>query len=97
MASNFKILLDRSEDRIHLKLYGDFDGSSAHELLNILKNNSHDLLKIYIHTDDLKHIYPFGLNTFLKSFSILNGCADKIVFTGKKAPDLTSPSDHYFL
>ena len=34
MASNFQINVNRLEDRIQLKLYGDFDGSSAHELLN---------------------------------------------------------------
>jgi hypothetical protein len=97
MASNFKITLNRFEDNIHLKLHGDFDGSSAHELLNLLKNISHDLLKIYIHTDDIKTIHPFGLNTFFKSFRIINGCADKIIFTGKKAPDLALHSNHCFL
>ena len=94
MASNFKITLDRFDDIIHLKLYGDFDGSSAHELLNFLKKNSHDLLKIYIHTDDLKTIYPFGLNIFYRCYRIINGCADKIVFTGKKAPDFALHSAH---
>ena len=97
MASNFKITLNRFKDNIHLKLYGDFDGSSAHELLNLLKNNSHDLVKIYIHTDDLKHIHPFGLNIFFRSFRIINGSVDKIVFTGKKAPDLVFHSGHCFL
>ena len=97
MAPNFQITYYRYDDGIHLKLYGDFDGSSAHELLNILKNNSYDTLKIYIQTDGLKHIHPFGLNTFFKSFRIINGCADRIVFTGKKAPDLALPSDHWSL
>lgn len=94
MASNFQITFNRLEDSIHLKLYGDFDGSSAHELLNLLKHNSNHTLKIYIQTDGLKHIHPFGLNTFFKSFQIINGCADRIVFTGKNAPALAFPSDH---
>jgi len=97
MSSDFKITLNRFEDQIHLKLYGDFDGSSAHELLNLIKNNSHDLLKIYIHTDDLKTIHPFGLNIFFRRYWIINGCADKIVFAGKKAPDFALHSDHCFL
>ena len=70
MARNFLITYYRYEDSIHLKLYGDFDGSSAHELLNHLKVRSHDTLKIYIHTDGLTHFHPFGLNTFFKSFRI---------------------------
>jgi hypothetical protein len=37
MASNFKLFLDETGDSLHLKLYGDFDGSSAHELIHTLK------------------------------------------------------------
>jgi len=92
MAPNFQITFNRFDNNIHLKLYGDFDGTSAHELINLLKDKSHGKLKIYIHTDGLKHIHPFGLNTFLKGFRILNGCADRIVFTGKKARNLSLPS-----
>ena len=97
MASNFQITFKRFEDSIHLKLYGDFDGSSAFELLNLLKNNSYDTSKIYVQTDGIKHIHPFGLNTFFKNFRIINGCAGRIVFTGKKAPVLALPSDHLSL
>jgi anti-anti-sigma regulatory factor len=97
MASNFHITFSRLADSIYLNLKGDFDGSSAHELLNLLKDKSHDTAKIYIQTDGLKYIHPFGLNTFFKNFRILNGCADRIVFTGKKAPALALPSDHWSL
>lgn len=97
MASNFQIAFNQFNDSIHLKLSGDFDGSSAHELLNLLKDKSHSTLKIQIHTDGLKQIHPFGLITFLKGFRILDGCADSIVFTGKNARDLTLSSDHWSL
>ena len=95
MASNFQIVFKKVNDRIHLKLYGDFDGTSAHELLNLLKDKSHGALKFHIHTDGLKHIHPFGLNTFLQGFRIINGCADRIVFSGKKARNLAFPLDHW--
>ena len=36
MASNFQIYSYKTRDSLHLKLNGDFDGSSAHELINIL-------------------------------------------------------------
>ena len=97
MAPNFQITFNRLETSIHLKLYGDFDGTSAHELLNLLKDKSHGTSKIHIHTDGLKDIHPFGLNTFLKGFKIMNGFADRIVFTGKKARDLSLSSDHWSL
>ena len=38
MAANFRIFLHETRDSLHLKLDGDFDGSSAHELFNTLKN-----------------------------------------------------------
>ena len=36
MASNFQIFSYKTKDSLHLKLAGDFDGSSAHELINKL-------------------------------------------------------------
>jgi hypothetical protein len=38
MATNFKISSHRTESKLHLNLAGDFDGSSAFELLNMLKD-----------------------------------------------------------
>jgi hypothetical protein len=38
MASNFRIYCHQNKDNLHLKLMGDFDGSSAYELINTLKN-----------------------------------------------------------
>jgi len=37
MANNFRISVHRSSENLHLKLMGNFDGISAHELLNVLK------------------------------------------------------------
>lgn len=85
MASNFKILISRCEDRINLKLYGDFDGSSAHELINLLKKYGRSFLKIHVHTQSLNHIHPFGLNIFTKRFELMNSCAARIVFFEDKA------------
>lgn len=94
MASNFKILIDRSENRIHVRLYGDFDGSSAHELLNLLRRYWHNASKIHIYTEGLNHIHPFGLNIFYKRFGIMNDCAARIAFSGDKATDFITPLAH---
>ena len=37
MAKNHKIFVHRNSENIHMKLSGDFDGSLAYELLNLLK------------------------------------------------------------
>jgi hypothetical protein len=39
MSSNFKILYYLNSNDLHLKLVGDFDGSSALELVNALKEH----------------------------------------------------------
>lgn len=96
MASNFKILIDRNQDRIHLRLYGDFDGSSAHELLNLLRKYWRSVSKIHIYTEGLNHIHPFGLNIFSKNFGVMNNCAKRIAFSGDNAPGSYGTASGYF-
>ncbi len=49
MSANFRISMHRNSENLHLKLMGDFDGSSACELLNVLRKNSRDPLRVFIH------------------------------------------------
>ena len=49
MASNFQIFSFKTNDSLHLKLTGDFDGSSAHELINTLIRHGTGLWNIYRH------------------------------------------------
>ena len=64
MASNFQIFSYKTRDRLHLKLTGDFDGSSAYELLESIKKYDSFFYQIFIDTNDLKTIYPFGRQVF---------------------------------
>ena len=82
MASNFRILFHRNSDNLHLKLMGDFDGSSAHQLINILKEQNGNVSKIFIHTCNLSSMDPFGLEVFQKSSSV-NKLSDRLTFTGE--------------
>ena len=83
MAQNFKCLSNCLRDRIHLKLYGDFDGSSACELINILKNNKNGSHKIFIDTNNLNKIHPFGMDVLKKNLGVLDINLNKIIITGK--------------
>jgi len=85
MASNFKILVHRNSENLHLKLMGDFDGSSAWQLLNILKSNTHGVYRIIIHTSSLRSIYPFGRDTFQENLPQRRDDPIRIMFTGEKA------------
>lgn len=82
MASNFRILFHRNSDNLHLKLTGEFDGSSAHQLINVLLEQNGNVGKIFIHTCNLSSIDPFGLEVFKKS-SPVNKLSDRLIFTGE--------------
>jgi hypothetical protein len=82
MAHNFKIFMHRTIDNLHLNLKGDFDGSSAFELLNILKENLNSTKRILIDTNNLKKIYPFGREVFDYNLSKLMNHRIRIQFIG---------------
>jgi hypothetical protein len=92
MASNFRISAHRNSDNLHLKLLGDFDGSSAWELVNAIKKDSR-VKKIFIHTNSLESINPFCCDTFQKNLAGLNLQPTRVLFTGERAgylsPDRT--------
>jgi len=83
MASNFKLFSYPISDSLHLELFGDFDGSSAKELINALVNYGTDFFQIFIDTNNLKTIHPFGKKVFLKSFNTISKQAGNIIFIGK--------------
>jgi len=89
MASNFGIAIDKTSDGFGLKLAGDFDGTSAYELIYAIKDLPGDTGKISIHTNGLKSIHPFGLDIFHKFMRSLNAQSTKIVFIGYGAFQLS--------
>jgi hypothetical protein len=88
MAFNFKILIHKNSESLHLKLMGDFDGSSAYELLNILEVHGTRMNKTFIHTSGLKDIFPFGKTVFQNNFSSVNNISMNVIFTGDHAHQL---------
>ncbi len=89
MAANFKILTHRNSDNLHLNLTGDFDGSSALQLVHMIKKYSKGTCKIFVHTDNLKSIHTFGEAMFQAELSDLNGALGRLYFTGGNAGKLT--------
>jgi len=84
MSSNFRIITQRNAESVHLKLRGEFDGSSAYELINILDNYSNDTRKIFIHTSGISSLHSFGINIFKTKYSRYQN----IVFTGDHVQEL---------
>ena len=88
MASNFKIYSFKTSDSLHLKLSGDFDGSSAYELINILSEQGKGFYEIFIDTNDLKTIHPFGRDVFQKTLGSINTLYRNLVFIGKNVHEI---------
>ena len=97
MASNFKISRHRNSDHLHLKLIGDFDGSSAFELIRALENSKAGMKKIFIHTCNLSSIQSFGQEVFLKNFHIPKSMLPNIIFTGEHGDQIAPEGACYLV
>ena len=94
MASNFKIFPFETRDSLHLKLDGDFDGNSAHELLNTLKKHGDGFYQIFIDTEDLKTIHPFGKEVFQKNLGAFKNQSHDIIFFGRNENEFKAYQKH---
>jgi anti-anti-sigma regulatory factor len=95
MASNFRISIHRNNRELHLKLRGDFDGSSGFELINTLKDHDGTAGKVVIHTGGLANIYSFGVGVFQRNCTFSRKSPRSLCFTGKYAKTL-APSGSNF-
>jgi anti-anti-sigma regulatory factor len=86
MAANFRIHQVRNSDSLHLKLMGDFDGTSAYELMHTLDACKDEKKNIFIHTSSLQSIYDFGVEVFQKNCD--SGRKLKIIVTGQHATEI---------
>jgi hypothetical protein len=89
MASNFHIYSFKTRDSLHLKLAGDFDGSSAYELINTLVEHGKGSYEIFIDTNDLRTIHPFGKDVFQKNLRSSNKIFRNLVFLGKNGNEIS--------
>lgn len=88
MAKNFRISTHRSSDSLHVRLIGDFDTSSAKELLDLLYKSCQGATKVFIHTSFMERIHPFAQKTFQKRIGSLRELNIRFVFTGDNAERL---------
>lgn len=82
MAANFKIIRHHNSDNLHLNLVGDFDGSSAMELANVIEENVAWFKRIFVHTCGLSSILPFGESVFVKNIRVARLRPRQLLFTG---------------
>ena len=82
MANNFKITSRQKNGGLHLELSGDFDGTSALELIYALNEKIDMARRIYIDTDGLRTLMPFGRMVFTNNFNFSASAFKKMVFIG---------------
>ena len=88
MASNFRILRHQNGDNLHLRLAGNFDGTSAWEVFNTLKKESPKVSKVFIHCSCLEEIDPFGRDVFQDNMKELRKDCTAFLFTGEKSKQI---------
>jgi hypothetical protein len=60
MAQHFRVVVHQNSENLHLRLEGDFDGSSAYELLNALEKRCRYASRAFIHTNGPRQMPPLG-------------------------------------
>jgi hypothetical protein len=88
MASRFAISVDRDDQTMTLRLEGDFDRSSASQLIEFLKGNRAGVKMAMIETNGLEHLDPLGKNMFRREIHTLQDFCYRLVFTGRNASQL---------
>lgn len=83
MATNFQYFSKQTKNSLNLKLYGDFDGNSAFELIHALNAQKAGPHKIFIDTNGLHAIHSFGKDVFQNNRGTLSRRFDKLIFIGK--------------
>ncbi len=88
MVKNFRILSTEKSNRwVRIQLQGDFDGTSAHELINTLHKYLASYPKVAIDTGGLKSVNAFGLDVFTIRLKLLRRPHARLVFKGRYRSD----------
>jgi ABC-type transporter Mla MlaB component len=88
MEAEFHILIQRNDNYLHLKLYGDFDSNAVRTLLAYLRNRNLKRPQVFIYTSSLKRIDPAGTALFKEFFERMREKPFFLIFTGENAPCL---------
>ncbi len=88
MSTNFQVTFKKSNGNLHIKPVGDFDGSSAWQLINLLDEKYDGKGRVFIDTRNLRKVHSFGCSTFQCRFHFCRVPATQLFFKGKKGYEL---------
>ena len=88
MSSNFHVEFEKSDGNLHVRPSGDFDGSSAWELVNLLHEQYDGQGQVYIYTANLTALRPFGCSTFQCRLNRRHLPFERLHFKGDKGAEI---------
>lgn len=88
MSTNFQVVFEKKNRDLHVKTRGDFDGTSACRLIDLLRQKYDGKGKVIIDTQHLRKVYPFGCSTFQCRLNMSRVPAKQLVFEGEKGFDI---------
>jgi hypothetical protein len=83
MSLRFELASHRTKDILHLQLMGEFDGSSACELVNKIMEKGSGASQILVDTSKVLNVHPFGKLVLQNKLSQVSRKLIGLTFTGK--------------
>ena len=84
MRNRFQIDVKTSNGNLYVRPKGDFDGSSACELINVLREHYRGTGRVFIDTKSLRDICSFGCKTFQARLDKRMVPPERLFFKGEK-------------
>ncbi len=88
MSNNFQVAFKKSNGDLHVHPTGNFDGSSAWELINLLHEQYTGKGQVFIDTHRLRNMCPFGCSTFRCRLDKNKLPANRLFFKGEKGYEI---------
>ena len=88
MSTNFHVAFKKHNGNLHVHPSGDFDGSSAFELIRLLGRKYDGNGDVVIDTRRLRQVLPFGCSTFQSNVKESRIPYSRLSFKGAKGYDM---------
>lgn len=95
MEDNFRILVHRNDDKLHLRLEGTFDKNAARKLIGLLEGYAGKFSAVFIHTSGMNEVNPSSLAACRAVMMHMQGGSTMISVTGEYGAELMPGSLHF--
>jgi hypothetical protein len=88
MGANFQVGFQKKNGTLYVEPKGDFDGSSAWELANLIQDQYDGAGRVVIDTHRLRNLCPFGCSTFKCRIRIGLVPVERLVIKGAQGKEI---------